>query len=77
MAWPDATAVREANSPVEYRWRVKSGAFFRDAVTIATCAARRNDWSDVGRLSIRAASCPLSAQLPEKLMQKIHRLTDN
>ena len=30
-----------------------------------------------GEVPVQAAPCPLSVQKSEKLMQKIHRLTDN
>jgi hypothetical protein len=31
----------------------------------------------IGEMPVNAASCPLSVQPDRKLMQKIHRLTDN
>jgi hypothetical protein len=41
-----------------------------------------DDFVNIGRqhileMTVKAAHCPLSAQPSEKLMHKIHRLTDN
>ena len=41
-------------------------------------AIRRTDaLPRIGEMPVKAVSCPLSVQPARKLMQKIHRLTDN
>jgi hypothetical protein len=46
-------------------------------------SSRPDDFGDgfallhIGEVPVKAAPCPLSVQEGEKLMQKIHRLTDN
>jgi hypothetical protein len=52
------------------------GAFFREGL-----APKRDLAADAlpegSRLPLKAPRCPFSVQQAEKLMQKIHRLTDN
>jgi hypothetical protein len=80
MKWPDAAERGEADSPTEYRPRIKSSAFFRDPdFTNAFLTAFEHGFPLPGRCEtpIMTALCPLSVHPAGKLMQKIHRLTDN
>jgi len=72
-----AVKLRKPVSPTEYRRRIKSGAFFRDTDTVMKPFQHRDAPAGISGLPVKAALCPLSVQVLGKLMQKIHRLTDN
>jgi hypothetical protein len=79
MDWPD-TAERCCEQPTEYRGRINSSAFFREQdLQKAFGGWLRGSFScpSPEKMQVKATLCPLSAQQREKLMQKIHRLTDN